>query len=105
MTGEIKAGHKVPHKYIIAVLNKFAEHKVEKVKGRASDTWDKLETVFEDRVSRALNRLGVPTRDDIQELSERVDALNKAVKELTQPKAGRTKAPPRRGTKKAASAS
>jgi len=31
LTGEIKAGHKVPHKYIIAVLNKFAEHKVEKV--------------------------------------------------------------------------
>jgi len=31
LTGEIKAGHKVPHKYIIAVLNKFAEHGVEKV--------------------------------------------------------------------------
>ena len=31
LTGEIKAGHKVPHKYIIAVLNKFAENKVEKV--------------------------------------------------------------------------
>ena len=29
--GEIKAGHKVPQKYIIAGLNKFAENKVEKV--------------------------------------------------------------------------
>ena len=25
LQGEIKAGHKVPHKYIIAVLNKFAD--------------------------------------------------------------------------------
>ncbi|MEM8883000.1 MAG: biopolymer transporter ExbD [Planctomycetota bacterium] len=31
LRGEIKAGHKVPHKYIIAVLNKFAEHAVEKI--------------------------------------------------------------------------
>ena len=29
--GEIKAGHKVPHKYIVALLNKFAEAKLEKV--------------------------------------------------------------------------
>jgi biopolymer transport protein ExbD len=31
ITGEIKAGHKVPHKYIVAVLNKFAEAGMEKV--------------------------------------------------------------------------
>jgi biopolymer transport protein ExbD len=29
--GEIKAGHKVPHKFVVAVLNKFAEAKMEKV--------------------------------------------------------------------------
>ena len=29
--GEIKAGHKVPHKYVVAVLNKFAESGMEKV--------------------------------------------------------------------------
>jgi len=29
--GEIKAAHKVPHKFIIAVLNKFAENGMEKV--------------------------------------------------------------------------
>jgi len=31
ITGEIKAGHKVPHKFVIAVLNKFAEAGLEKV--------------------------------------------------------------------------
>jgi len=45
------------------------------VRGRASDTWDRLEKVFEDRVQRALTRLGVPGREDIAELTARVDAL------------------------------
>jgi hypothetical protein len=31
ITGEIKAGHKVPHKFIVAVLNKFAEAGMTKV--------------------------------------------------------------------------
>lgn len=51
------------------------EGRVGAVRGRASDTWDRLEKVFEDRVQRALNRLGVPGRDDIAELTARVDAL------------------------------
>ena len=33
---------------------------------RPTRTWDKLEKVFEDRVERALTRLGVPTNKDIQ---------------------------------------
>ena len=31
VVGEIKAGHKVPHKFIVAVLNKFAEADMSKV--------------------------------------------------------------------------
>ncbi len=31
IVGEIKAGHKVPHKFVVAVLNKFAEAGMEKV--------------------------------------------------------------------------
>lgn len=56
--------------------------RVEKVKGKATDTWDGLEQVFEDRVARVLNRLGVPTNDDVQELTKRVEELNQTVKEL-----------------------
>jgi poly(hydroxyalkanoate) granule-associated protein len=51
------------------------EDRVGVVRGRASDTWDRLERVFEDRVQRALNRLGIPGREDLTELSGRVDAL------------------------------
>jgi biopolymer transport protein ExbD len=31
IVGEIKAGHKVAHKYVVAVLNKFAELRMEKI--------------------------------------------------------------------------
>jgi hypothetical protein len=42
---------------------------------RATDTWDRLEKVFEDRVQRALNKLGIPGREEVAGLNARVDAL------------------------------
>jgi cell division septum initiation protein DivIVA len=48
----------------------------------AGGTWDKLEKVFEDRVARALSRLGVHTQTDVERLAARVDALAEAVNEL-----------------------
>ncbi len=50
---------------------------------QATHSWDRLEQVFEDRVSRALTRLGVPTSREIGELVARVDTLNDAVQSLT----------------------
>ena len=47
---------------------------------KATATWDKLEQVFEDRVARALARLGVPTKRDLQALAKRVDALAASVR-------------------------
>ncbi|MFD0738310.1 phasin family protein [Lysobacter koreensis] len=51
------------------------ESKVGHARERAADTWDRLESVFEDRVHRALVKLGVPGRADISDLSRRVDTL------------------------------
>lgn len=51
------------------------ENRVGQARERATDTWDKLEKVFEDRVQRALVKLGVPSREDLTDLSQRVDAL------------------------------
>ena len=50
-----------------------------KAQSTATGTWDKLEQVFEDRVARALTRLGVPTQRDVQALSKRVEQLTAAV--------------------------
>ena len=56
------------------------------ITSKASGQWDKLETIFEDRVSRTLNKLGVPTAQDIDALIARIDELNRNVQKL-QPKA------------------
>ena len=49
---------------------------------KATGQWDRLETIFEDRVSKALGRLGVPTAKDVGALSARIDELTRTVQEL-----------------------
>jgi poly(hydroxyalkanoate) granule-associated protein len=50
---------------------------------QANGTWDKLESVFEQRVERALTRLGVPTNKEIGELTRRVEQLTASVQKLS----------------------
>ncbi|RZJ59252.1 MAG: poly granule associated protein [Acidovorax sp.] len=44
---------------------------------KAQGQWDKLENIFEDRVAKALAKLGVPSARDIEALNARIDALSK----------------------------
>jgi poly(hydroxyalkanoate) granule-associated protein len=57
------------------VVRDAVENRVGQARERATDTWDKLEKVFEDRVQRALVKLGVPSREDLNDLSSRVETL------------------------------
>lgn len=59
------------------------ESGVTQVRERTQETWDKLEQVFETRVSRALAKLGVPGRKELDELLRRVDELGQQVRKLT----------------------
>ena len=61
---------------------KVADEKFSEVKSKATENWDKLEQVFEDRVARALNSLSVPSKRDIDDLSARVHELTLATKKL-----------------------
>ena len=61
---------------------KSVEGRVEGVRERASGTWDKLETMFDQRVSGALRRLGIPRREDIEALQRRIDALEAELRRL-----------------------
>ena len=61
---------------------KSVEDRVEGVRERASGTWDKLETMFDQRVSGALRRLGIPRREDIEALQRRIDALEAELRRL-----------------------
>ena len=70
---------------------RLAEGKVQDVTGtvskvadsvskQAAGSWDKLEKVFEDRVSRSLKRLGIPTHADLKRIEARIDALSRGTK-------------------------
>lgn len=52
---------------------------VDSVMTQASGQWDKLEAILEDRVIKVLDKLGVPTKDDVSELIEKIDKLQAAV--------------------------
>lgn len=45
-------------------------------------TVDKLEQVFQDRVSRSLKSLGVPSHSDLERLTKQVEELRQAVAEI-----------------------
>lgn len=53
------------------------------ITSKATGQWDKLETIFEERVAKALNKLGVPSGKDINALIHRIDELNKSVQKLS----------------------
>lgn len=57
---------------------------------QAGGTWDKLESVFEARVERALTRLGVPTNKEINALTSRVEELTRSVASLTRARGAKT---------------
>jgi poly(hydroxyalkanoate) granule-associated protein len=46
------------------------------VQDKAGAQWDKLESIFEQRVEKALNKLGVPSKKDIEALIKRIDELS-----------------------------
>lgn len=72
------------------------------ITSKASGQWDKLENIFEDRVAKALNKLGVPSAKDVAALSARVDALSKQTP-ASKPRAA-AKPPAKPVAKKAAAA-
>jgi poly(hydroxyalkanoate) granule-associated protein len=46
---------------------------------RAAGQWDRLENIFEERVAKALGKLGVPSVHDIEALNARIDALTQVI--------------------------
>jgi poly(hydroxyalkanoate) granule-associated protein len=60
------------------------------ISAKASGQWGKLEDIFEERVSKALNKLGVPSSKDIDVLVARIDELNRNVAKLSAKSAGTT---------------
>src|SRR5262245_57915718 len=52
-----------------------AKDKLGEAKVKAEKAWTKIEGGLDERVTSAIHRIGVPTRDEIKELSKRVSEL------------------------------
>lgn len=70
------------------------------ISSKASGQWDKLESIFEERVAKALKKLGVPSAKELDVLIERIDELNRSVAKLGG-KAPARRAPAKRAAKTA----
>ena len=98
---EGSALEKITSKYTTAKVSEVrgaVETTVNQVKDRATDTLSKLEKVFEDRVSGALGALGIPGREELNDLSRKVEELNRLVKGIN---GGKGSAPAKPAAKKA----
>jgi len=80
----VKEGEKVEKRAKETASARVEEAKVKVIefRGKANEQFDRLEELFQERVAQVLHRLGVPTQDDIQELTKRVEALNESVMAL-----------------------
>jgi poly(hydroxyalkanoate) granule-associated protein len=80
----IKAGQTVEKKGKKAVTEKLeaanaeideAKNEVSSFKGRVEVQLDKVEKAFDTRVASALNRIGIPSKHDVETLSAKLDEL------------------------------
>ena len=60
------------------------------VTAKAGQQWDKLEAIFEERTSKALGKLGVPSSKDVEALVKRIDDLAEQVAKLSKAAPART---------------
>jgi len=67
---------------------------------QATETWDNLEALFQSRVHKAMQQLGVPSADEIRLLTRRVAELNENVKALSAKRPRGGKAPRARAKRK-----
>jgi poly(hydroxyalkanoate) granule-associated protein len=92
----VKEGTTIQHKTRTVAEEKFSQATsrmatmASDISSRATGQWGKLENIFEDRVAKALDKLGVPTAKDMDVLIARIDELHRKVSALT-PKAGAAK--------------
>ena len=70
-------------------FEKVGKDKVDQAKGAVSGVkvvaesyWDTFERTIDDKVTAVIHRIGVPTKDEIDTLTERVEHLTKAIEKL-----------------------
>lgn len=64
------------------------------IQSKAGNRWDKLENIFEERVAKALSKLGVPSAKEVNALAARVDHVEKTMMKMHGPAAAPSDAQP-----------
>jgi poly(hydroxyalkanoate) granule-associated protein len=72
--GMQRQAHQAAHEKISEASERVSEA-ARTMNERATGQWGKLENIFEDRVARALQSMGVPSAQELHELQARVVAL------------------------------
>ena len=58
----------------------------ETVREKAETAWSSVGDRFDDTLTSALSRLGVPSREEIRNLTQKIEELNAKVEQLKQPR-------------------
>jgi poly(hydroxyalkanoate) granule-associated protein len=61
----------------------YVGQRVGATSAQTAPAWDRLETIFEERVAKAMAALGMPTAQEVRALHLRVDELTRQVDALT----------------------
>ena len=59
------------------------QSRVGSAREQATETWDNLETLFQNRVHKAMQQLGVPSGEEIRLLTKRVEELTASVQAMS----------------------
>jgi poly(hydroxyalkanoate) granule-associated protein len=101
--GEARANAARAHQRIRDALELAADSmqdRVSSARDQAQETWDNLEALFQKRVHKALQQIGVPTSAEIELLTRRVTELSAAVtaleRRLPKPPRGAVRSPTKR---------
>ena len=62
----------------------------EDVTAKAGKQWDKLESIFEERTAKAMQKLGVPSAKDVEALKARIEELSAQIARSARPAARKT---------------
>ena len=79
----VKEGQSIQRKTQAVAEEKISEASIRMsemasdIQAKAGNRWDKLETIFEDRVAKALAKLGVPAAKEVSALASRLEELEK----------------------------
>lgn len=82
--GVEKRGKKVIDKKLDAANDQIDEagEEVSRVRGKVEVQLDKIEKAFDARVARGLNRLGIPSKHDVEALSIKLEQLHELLERV-----------------------